>query len=228
MTCPRPGPANCRVAAAHVAWRGEAERGGGGACPAGAGPRIWRGLRPRRSSLALTRLWWGRTCCVTPPQSSLGSPIPNTQRVWREAQTSSGSCSLGSTWPARLLSRELGVGTPGSSRKVRAAAEVYRGPPSASGHFLKTAFLLPYPCRGQGTSEGLGQDLGPSPPPLLCDLRFPAGQTLAGSLPGTPAGSGSMASGECMCASVGGRVSGTEKCMAWMTSGWGSQHSQQT
>lgn len=138
--------------------------------------------------MALARLWWGRTCCVTPPQSSYGSPIPNTQSVWREAQTSCGSCSLGSTWPARLLGRELGVGTLGSSRPVQRprSAGVHLPPP---GNFERLPYYFRLSARAGvlgATWPGPGSQ--PSSPPLR--PRLPGRADLGGQPPWYPCGLG--------------------------------------
>ena len=138
---------------------GERENGGGGAewrgrARAGAGPRTWLGLGLRRRAPSLGRFWWGRTCCVTPSRSSYRNPTPNTLKVWREVQTSSGSRFLGSTWSARLPSAGLG-GRGSGVYKASAAAQVGRGPASNQPAILKDCLTSPISVPGQGPLEPL-------------------------------------------------------------------------
>lgn len=203
-TCTRPRRANSVVAAAHVA-PGKGKNGGGGAGRGRGGAWRGRGLGPRNHRAALARFWRGRTCCVITPQPNYEKPTLNTQRVWKEAQASSGSRCPGSTWPARL---ECGAGgLPG-----RCCRQGLRGSTSHQLAVLKDFLTSPISVPGQGLLERFGRGLGPSPRPLPRDQSFPAVHILAGSLTGPLQGSGSMASGECVCACVAGRVSGTEEC----------------
>lgn len=98
----------------------------------------------------------------------------------------------------------------GSSRPVLPprSAGVHLPPAGSLKDFLTSAVSVP----GQGLLERFGRGPGPSPRPLPRDQSFPAVHILARSLTGPLQGSGSMASGECVCACVEGRVSGTEKC----------------
>ncbi|XP_049562988.1 AMP deaminase 2 isoform X1 [Orcinus orca] len=92
---------------------------------------------------------------------------PNTQKVWREAQTSSGSRSLRSTWPARLWSAGLGVGTPGSTRPVQWPRSAGVGLPTAS-NFERLSYFSHISARA-GALGATCRGLDPSPSPVPRD-----------------------------------------------------------
>ncbi|XP_045221703.2 AMP deaminase 2 isoform X1 [Macaca fascicularis] len=170
------------VAAAHVAprkrkkWRGGVGRRRRG--QAGAGPRAAEpGAEPARFS-------WDRTCCVTPPQSGRGSPTLNAQGVLRETWTSSGSRSLGSTWPTRLLIAIAGLG----GRDTGVALRPVWLPRSAGVHLRPAGNFerLPYFPHLSARAGALGvtwPESGARPPCPLSGPGLSAVQTLVGSLP---------------------------------------------
>ena len=165
QTSPKRGPGRGRVAAAHVA-PGRGKRAGAG--PAGGGGSERGGATdpagPQRRAPALARFRWGHTCCVTPPQCSYRSPTPHTQKVWRETQTSSGSRSLGSTWPACLSSAGPGGGTPGSLRPVpRPRSAGICLPPAGNFEGLLYSFHL---SARAGVLRATWRGLDPSPLPF--------------------------------------------------------------
>ena len=134
---------------------------------AGAGPRTWRGLGLRRRAPSLGRLWWGRTCCVTSSRSSYRNPTPNTVKVWREVQTSSGSRSGEHVACPPPECRAWGSG-------LRGLQGQYSGPGrqgarlQPASNFERLSYFSHLSARA-GALGATWQGLDPSPPPLPRD-----------------------------------------------------------